>query len=76
MKAFNKIHQAKVNKAIYWLKEYNEADRQRNISDGSGNLKSFKIWDKKCQKTFDKYEDYTSELPKREVQQIEKSNLY
>jgi hypothetical protein len=29
-----------------------------------------------CQTTWDKYEDNTSELPKREVAQIENSVLY
>jgi hypothetical protein len=76
MQALNKKHQATVNKAIYWLKQYNEANRQRDISDGSGNQKNYNAWDKKCIKTFDRYEDYTSELPKREVNQIEKSELY
>ncbi len=76
MKALNKKHQANVNKAIYWLKQHNEAGRQRNISDGAGNQKNYNAWDKKCKKTFDRYEDYTSELPKREVNQIEKSELY
>jgi len=76
MIALNKKHQAIVNKAVYWLIQHNEADRQRNIADSDGNEKNYKYWDKRCQKTFDKYEEYTSELPAREVKQIEKSELY
>jgi hypothetical protein len=76
MIALNKKHQAIVNKAVYWLIQHNEADRQRNIADSAGNEKNYNAWDKKCQKTFDRYEEYTSELPAREVKQIEKSELY
>ena len=76
MIALNKKHQAIVNKAVYWLIQHNEADRQRNIAYSAGNEKNYKYWDKRCQKTFDKYEEYTSELPAREVKQMEKSELY
>ena len=76
MIALNKKHQAKVNKAIYWLTQHNEADRQRNISDSAGNEKNYRAWDRKCEKTYNRYLDDTSELPAREVKQIEKSELY
>ena len=74
--ALNKKHQAKVNKAVYWLIKYNTANDMRNDADGDGNEKMYTKYDNMCQKTFDKYEEYTSELPAREVKQIEKSQLY
>jgi lysophospholipase L1-like esterase len=76
MIALNKKHQARVNKAVYWLTKYNTANDMRNDADGDGNEKMYKKYDNLCQKTFDKYEEYTSELPAREVKQIEKSELY
>jgi hypothetical protein len=76
MIALNKKHQARVNKAVYWLTKYNTANDMRNEADGDGNEKMYTKYDNLCQKTFDKYEEYTSELPVREVKQIEKSELY
>lgn len=76
MIAINKKHQAKVNKAVYWLKKYNECNYKRDLADNNGDEKNYKKWDRQCEKTFDKYEDYISELPSREVKNIEKSDLY
>lgn len=74
--ALNKKHQSNVNKAVYWLIKYNEFDNRRNEADSEGNDKMHKRYDNQCQKAFDRYEEYTSELPIREVKQIEKSELY
>ena len=78
VKAINKIHQAKVNKAVYWLNKYEDANTQRDIAS-ENNEKDFDdecvIWrkyDRMCEKSFDRYLDYMSELPKREQNQIEK----
>lgn len=76
MKAINKKHQAIVNRAVKWLEKYNEANNQRDIADGNGDEKLYRKYDRMCEKTWDKYEECTSELPKREVEQIEKSELY
>tara|TARA_R110000744_G_scaffold363929_1_gene472370 strand:+ start:45 stop:281 length:237 start_codon:yes stop_codon:yes gene_type:complete len=74
--AVNKKHQAKVNRAIYWLIKHNEANDMRDIADNNDDEKMHEKYDRICQKTFDKYEAYTSELPIREVTQIENSILY
>ena len=58
--ALNKKHQAKVNKAVYWLIKYNTANDMRNDADGDCNEKMYTKYDNMCQKTFDKYEEYTS----------------
>ena len=80
--ALNKKHQSTVNKAVNWLIKHNEFDRQRDIiaNDLCGweeyESKEWRAMNRKCQNSFDKYEEYTSELPAREVKQIEKSELY
>jgi len=76
MKAINKKNQALVNRAVKWLEKHNEANDQRDIADGNGDDKAYRKYDKLCEKTWDKYEECISELPKREVNQIEKSELY
>lgn len=76
MKAINKKHQAMVNRAVKWLEKYNEANKQRDIADGNGDEKLYRKYDRMCEKTWEKYQECTSELPKREVEQIEKSELY
>ena len=74
--AKNPKHQTMVNRCVNWLKKYNEYNTQRDIADGNGDDKQYAKWDKKCSKAFDMYLEYLSELPKREVTQIEKSELY
>ena len=76
MKAINPKNQTKLNKAIQWLKKYNEADTLRNLADGEGDVKAFNKHEKECEKAFNKYLDYVSELPKNQVKAIEKSELY
>ncbi len=76
MKAINKRNQAMVNRAVKWLEKHNEANDQRDIADGNGDEKAYRKYDRLCEKTWDKYEECISELPKREVNQIEKSELY
>jgi hypothetical protein len=65
-----------VNRAVYWLEKYNKANDQRDLADNNGDEKMYRKYDRLCEKAWEKYEDYTSELPSREVAQIEKSELY
>lgn len=74
--AINKKHQTMVNRACQWLEKYNKANDQRDLADNNGDEKMYRKYDRLCEKAWDKYEDYTSELPSREVAQIEKSELY
>lgn len=74
--AITKKHQSMVNRACQWLIKYNEANDQRDLADNNGDEKMYRKYDRLCEKSWDKYEDYTSELPSREVAQIEKSELY
>ena len=76
MQAINPKNQAKVNKAIYWLKRYNELNDLRNFADGNEDQKAFDKLDALCAKAFDKYLDYCGDLPKNQVKAIEKSELY
>ena len=76
MKAINPKHQTIVNRCVTWLEKYNEYNTQRDIADGNGDEKLYNKWDRKCENAFDKYLDYADELPQRERQQIEQSDLY
>lgn len=75
MNAINSRHQGRVNKAIKFLIRYNALNERRNVADGNDD-KAYRKLDKQCELVFDKYQDVISELPKREVEQIEKSDLY
>jgi uncharacterized protein YifE (UPF0438 family) len=80
--ALNSKHQSVVNKAISWLQKYNTANDQRDLASDSNEkdfddeCKTWRKYDRLCEKTWDKYTDYISELPQREVNQIEKSEIY
>mgnify|MGYP003639662379 FL=1 len=80
--ALNSKHQRDVNGAVSWLLKYNEANDQRNLASDSNErdfddeCPKWRKYDRLCEKTFDRYQDYCSELPKREVKQIESSGIY
>jgi len=70
--AITKKNQTLVNRATKVLVKYNELNNLRDIADGDENLREFKKLDRKCAATFDRYEDVCFQLPKREINQIEK----
>jgi hypothetical protein len=70
--AITKKNQTLVNKATKWMSKYNELNDLRNAADDADNVKEYRKLDRLCAAAFDKYLDYASELPKREVNQIEK----
>lgn len=81
IKSITPKNQTLVNKAVNWLIKHNEYNSQRDLI--SDNLeceeyesKEWKSINRKCENSFDKYLYYMSELPKREQQKIEKSELY
>ena len=76
MEAINPKNQSIVNKAIAWLDKYNKADDLRNIADGEGDEKAYRKYDRECEKTFDKFLDYMSEMPKNQQLAIYKSKIY
>jgi len=82
MKAINKKNQAMVTKASNWLIKYYDANDKRDIASDNNekdNDEDCKIWrgfNRLCEKTFDKYEDCIAYLPKREIKNIENSDLY
>jgi|TARA_B110000046_G_C12776334_1_gene307062 hypothetical protein len=81
MKAKTKANQSNLNKAVSWITKYNAFNIQRDlIEDGlGGNFDESKEWrriNKKCEDSFQRYEEYCDELPKYEVTRIEKSELY
>jgi hypothetical protein len=74
--AVNKKHQKQVNKAVKCLIAYNNLNDLRNASYDDCNDKLTEKLDNKCAIAWDKYYDAIYDLPKREVDQIEKSDLY
>jgi ribosome assembly protein YihI (activator of Der GTPase) len=74
--AVNKKHQKQVNKAVKCLIAYNNLNDLRNLAYDDCNEKLVEKLDNKCAIAWDKYYDAKFDLPKREVDQIEKSDLY
>jgi hypothetical protein len=74
--AVNKKHQKQVNKAVKCLIAYNNLNDLRNLAYDDCNEKLTEKLDNKCAIAWDKYYDAIYDLPKREVDQIEKSDLY
>ncbi len=79
--AHNKMHQSNVNKATQWLEKHNAFNTERDRIEDSleGYPDEDTAWrriNKKCEDSFDKYLFYMDELPKREQDQITKSELY
>tara|TARA_R110000803_G_scaffold191759_1_gene254458 strand:- start:2202 stop:2465 length:264 start_codon:yes stop_codon:yes gene_type:complete len=82
VKAINQRHQSMVNRSISWLEKYDKANSQRDLASDS-NEKDFdddcanwRKYDRLCEKTWDKYLECLSELPSREVKNIESSKFY
>lgn len=76
LQAINKKHQKQVEKALRKLVRYNSYNNLRDIADGEGDDKTYKQLNKLCEKLFDEYLEIVSELPSREVKQIESSKYY
>jgi len=74
--AINKVHQSKVNKAVKLLTKYNALNTQRDNASDIDEERLYKILDRKCASSFDYYLDVLYSLPKREQNNIEKSELY
>ena len=74
--AVNKKHQKQVNKAVKALINYNNLNDLRNLAYDECDDKLTERFDRKCEAAWDKYYDARFDLPKREVDQIEKSILY
>lgn len=76
MEAINPKNQSLVNKALQWLKKYNDADNLRNNADGEGDEKAYRKYDRECERAFDKFLEYMSEMPKNQQSAIYKSKIY
>jgi hypothetical protein len=78
VRAINQKHQSQTNKAMRWLLKYNDFNDARDIEENTNGdeTKLYKKLDSACIKAFDRFEDYLSELPKREIKNIENSELY
>ena len=81
--AIKSKNQSLVNKAVNWLVKYNTFNNERDVI--SDNLEEYceaedsKEWrkvNKKCEDSFDKYQECCEDLPQYEVKNIEKSELY
>lgn len=76
MKAINNKHQKTVDKAVKWLKKYNETAEAIDKADGEGDIKKLSKLEGLGYKQYDMFLTYMGELPKREREQIYNSNLY
>lgn len=76
LKAINPKHQKAVSKAVKALTTYNTYNTLRDKADGEGDDKAFRKYDRMCESSFDKYLKIVTELPKREKDAIEKSEIY
>ena len=76
MKAKHPKNNKSFNNAIKWLLKYNKANSLRDIAIDSDDQKSYKKYDRVCVTAFDKYTEWCFELPKYEVNRIERSELY
>ena len=81
--AIKSKNQSLVNKAVNYLIWYNTFNNQRDVI--SDNLEEYceeedskwwRIMNKKCEDSFDKYQECCEDLPQYEVKNIEKSELY
>jgi len=83
MIAINPRHQSTLNKAVQWLYKHNAFNDQRDAIEnelehsymGEQNTAWRRI-NKKCEDSFEKYQEYCCDLPVRQVKLIEKSELY
>jgi len=76
LKAINPKHQSMVNRAMRHLLKYNDLNDQRDRADDDGDTKLYNKLDRQCQATFDKFLEAIDELPKREQEQIMRSEYY
>ncbi len=76
LKAIHPRHKAAVKKALFHLVKYNKANELRDKYDDEGDLKNMRDQESICEKAFNRYLEITSELPKREVNNIESSKFY
>jgi len=81
--AIKSKNQSLVNKAVNWLVKHNTFNNERDVI--SDNLEEYceeedskwwRIMNKKCEDSFDKYQECCEDLPQYEVKNIEKSELY
>ena len=76
IQAINKKHQTATNRAVKSLIKYNDLNDQRDLADNNDDVKLYEKLNRQCEKVFDRYEEIISELPQREVANIENSNFY
>jgi len=80
--AVKKKNQSLVNKAVTWLNKYHISNDARDLAsntnekDFDDECKTWRKYNRLCEKQWDKYTEYLEELPKYEIKEIEKSELY
>ena len=75
IKAIHPKHQSMVNKATKWLIKYNALNDIRDSQEDELS-KEWRQANKKCEDAWDKFCEWLDELPKREQENITKSELY
>lgn len=72
LKSINPKNQKLVDKAIKLHKQYDDFSSLRDVAEDNDDIKSFKKYDKLCDKYFNGYLDIVYELPKGQRIAIEK----
>ena len=77
LQSINPKNQSRVNKAIDWMRKYEEANTKRDlISDNlecdDEDSKEWRAINRRCEQAFDKYLDVMDELPKGQQKAIDK----
>ncbi len=77
LQSINPKNQSRVNKAIDWMRKYEEANTKRDlISDNlecdDEDSKEWRAINRRCEQAFDKYLDVMYELPKGQQKAIDK----
>ncbi len=79
VQAINPKHQTSVNKCVQWMEKYEKANDMRNMAEDNTECdyleddKEWRKWNRQCERAYDKYLDYTYDLPKRELDKVEKA---
>ena len=81
--AIKSKNQTLVTKAVNWLVKHNAFNNTRdlvydNLDENvcEYDSKELRQIDRKCEHSLNKYSEYCEELPKYEIKNIEKSELY
>lgn len=77
LQSINPKNQSKVNKAIEWMRKYDDANDKRNLISDSlecdeQDSKEWRAINRRCEQAFDRHLEIMDELPKGQQDAINK----